>query len=61
MPIMTLVGGIFGDRPCESINRKLCPLSVPFVPLIKTPKAEPPSNGNLDGTQTQQRFKAQAT
>ena len=30
------MGGIFGDRPCESINRKLRPLSVPFVPPIKT-------------------------
>ena len=42
----TLVEGISGDRPCESINRKLRPLSVPCVPPIQTPKAEPPSNGN---------------
>ena len=45
------MGGIFGDTPCDSINRKVCPLSVPFVPPIKTPKTEPPSNRHLDATE----------
>ena len=45
------MGGIFQDTPCDSINRKVCPLSVPFVPPIKTPKTETRSNSNLDATE----------
>ena len=38
-------GGIFGDTPCESINRKLRPLSVPFVPPIKMRHLNPVRKG----------------
>ena len=39
------MGGIFGDRPCESINRKLRPLSGPFVPPINTRPLNPVRQG----------------